>query len=86
MARPIACRNAMADSCVPSANLLRKHYDRIFAHYELAAEVELATPERERWIIQTESLYDATPACTSSSPTRRRPRPSAGMAIKTLVG
>jgi len=25
----------------------------------LAAEVELATPECERWIVQTESFYDA---------------------------
>lgn len=29
------------------------------ALYKLAAEVELATPERERWIVQTESFYDA---------------------------
>ncbi len=25
----------------------------------LAAEVELATPERERWPVQTKSFYDA---------------------------
>ncbi|WP_342379402.1 hypothetical protein NVS55_08075 [Myxococcus stipitatus] len=29
------------------------------ALHKLAAEVELATPERERWIVQTESFYDA---------------------------
>lgn len=29
------------------------------ALHELAAKVELATPERERWIVQTESFYDA---------------------------
>lgn len=29
------------------------------ALHELAADVELATPERERWIVQTESFYDA---------------------------
>jgi hypothetical protein len=27
--------------------------------HKLAAEVELATPEREGWIVQTESFYDA---------------------------
>lgn len=27
--------------------------------HKLAADVELATPERERWIVQTESFYDA---------------------------
>ena len=53
----------------------------------LAADVELATPERERWIVQTESFYaargrvylelaDATPA-----------EAERGMAmLKTLVG
>jgi len=29
------------------------------ALHKLAADVELATPERERWIVQTESFYDA---------------------------
>ena len=29
------------------------------ALHKLAAEVELATPERERWVVQTESFYDA---------------------------
>ena len=29
------------------------------ALHKLAAEIELATPERERWIVQTESFYDA---------------------------
>jgi len=29
------------------------------ALHELAAKVEMATPERERWIVQTESFYDA---------------------------
>lgn len=29
------------------------------ALHKLSAEVELATPERERWIVQTESFYDA---------------------------
>jgi hypothetical protein len=29
------------------------------ALHKLAAEVELATAERERWIVQTESFYDA---------------------------
>ena len=29
------------------------------ALHQLAADVELATPERERWIVQTESFYDA---------------------------
>lgn len=29
------------------------------ALHELAAKVELATPDRERWIVQAESLYDA---------------------------
>lgn len=29
------------------------------ALHKFAAEVELATPERERWIVQTESFYDA---------------------------
>jgi hypothetical protein len=48
------------------------------ALHKLAADVELATPERERWIVQTESFYDAAAACTSSWPTRRRPRPSGG--------
>ena len=27
--------------------------------HKLAAAVELATPERERWIVQTESFFDA---------------------------
>lgn len=27
--------------------------------HKLAADVELATPERERWIVQTERFYDA---------------------------
>ncbi|MFO0667462.1 MAG: hypothetical protein U0174_26160 [Polyangiaceae bacterium] len=27
--------------------------------HKLAADVELATPERERWIVQTESFNDA---------------------------
>ena len=27
--------------------------------HKLAADVELATPEREHWIVQTESFYDA---------------------------
>jgi len=29
------------------------------ALHKLAADVELATPERERWVVQTESFYDA---------------------------
>lgn len=29
------------------------------ALHKLAAEVELATPERERWVVQVESFYDA---------------------------
>ena len=29
------------------------------ALHKLAADVELATPERERWIVQTESFYEA---------------------------
>ncbi len=29
------------------------------AIHKLAADLELATPERERWIVQTESFYDA---------------------------
>ena len=29
------------------------------ALHQLASDVELATPERERWIVQTESFYDA---------------------------
>lgn len=29
------------------------------ALHKLAADVELATPERERWIVQTESFCDA---------------------------
>jgi len=29
------------------------------AVHKLAADVELATPERERWVVQTESFYDA---------------------------
>lgn len=29
------------------------------ALHKLAADVELATPEWERWIVQTESFYDA---------------------------
>ncbi|WP_223643760.1 hypothetical protein [Corallococcus sp. EGB] len=29
------------------------------ALHKLAAKVELATPERERWVVQTESFYDA---------------------------
>ncbi len=29
------------------------------ALHKLAADVELATPERERWLVQTESFYDA---------------------------
>ncbi len=29
------------------------------ALHKLAADVELATSERERWIVQTESFYDA---------------------------
>jgi hypothetical protein len=29
------------------------------ALHKLAADVELATPERERWSVQTESFYDA---------------------------
>jgi hypothetical protein len=29
------------------------------ALHKLAADVELATPEKERWIAQTESFYDA---------------------------
>jgi len=57
------------------------------ALHKLAAEVELATPERERWIVQTESFYasrgrvylelgDATPA-----------EAERGMVmLKTLVG
>lgn len=32
---------------------------RTNARNKLAAGVELATPERERWIVQTESFYDA---------------------------
>jgi hypothetical protein len=31
------------------------------AQYKLAAELELATPERERWIVQTESFPGRTP-------------------------
>ncbi len=29
------------------------------ALHQFAADVELATPERERWIVQTECFYDA---------------------------
>lgn len=29
------------------------------ALHKLAADIELATPERERWIVRTESFYDA---------------------------
>lgn len=29
------------------------------ANHKLAADVELAAPERERWVVQTESFYDA---------------------------
>jgi hypothetical protein len=44
------------------------------ALHQLAADVELATPERERWIVQTTPAV----ACTSSWPTRRPTRPSGG--------
>ena len=33
--------------------------EEVRARHKLAADVELATPERERWIVQTESFYDA---------------------------
>ena len=29
------------------------------ALHKLAADVELATPERERWIVQAETFYDS---------------------------
>jgi len=29
------------------------------AIHKLAADLELATPERERWVVQTECFYDA---------------------------
>jgi hypothetical protein len=47
------------------------------ALHKLAAKVELATPERERWIVQTVSFYDARGRVYLELSTRSRPRPRA---------
>ena len=42
-----------------SRTLSTSHRLASAALHKLAADVKLATPERERWIVQTESFYDA---------------------------
>ena len=44
----------------------------------LAADVELATPERERWIVQTESFYAARGRVYLELADASRPRSSGG--------
>lgn len=49
--------------------------------HKLAAEIELATPASERWCVNTEDFNESGRVYlerTSSSPTRRPPRPRAG--------
>lgn len=48
------------------------------ALHKLVADVELATPEREREIVQTESFYDARGRVYLDWPTQRQPRASGG--------
>lgn len=53
----------------------------------MAAEVELATPERERWIVQTESFYDARGRVYLSLADATPAEAERGMAmLKKLVG
>lgn len=54
---------------------------------QLAAEVELATPERERWIVQSESSYDARGRVYLEFANAATAKAERWMAvIKTLVG
>jgi hypothetical protein len=52
-----------------------------------AADLELATPERERWIVQTESFYDARGRVYLELADATPAEAERGMALlKTLVG
>lgn len=57
------------------------------ALHKLAAEVELTTPERERWIVQTESFYDARGRVYLELADATSAEAERGMAVlKKLVG
>jgi hypothetical protein len=57
------------------------------ALHKLAADVELATPERERWLVQTESFNDARGRVYLELVDATPAEVERGMAIlKTLVG
>jgi hypothetical protein len=61
----------------------------LLAHriHKLAADVELATPERERWIVQTESFYDARGRVYLEQADATLAEAERGMAmLKKLVG
>ncbi len=57
------------------------------AIHKLAADLELATPERERWLVQTETFYDARGRVYIELADATPAEAERGMALlKTLVG